>query len=166
MARPLPPGVYNFTFRSQGPQYQVCNFVPPFRRLHLRATVTAPEGTVWEAFFEPDTSGCDSEGVELAPNTFTVDGRTSTVTALKYENGKAVLETDPFNDLSGLHLHLIRQDGTIDMALAGDAATQDKANEKLTWDVPYAPWTDGDRLMLRLTSVALLNGPPEDSSSR
>ena len=160
IARPLIAGTYEAIGRSQNPYYMPCNYEPPFNRVGIKLIVTAPEGTVWEAFFDPNATGFDSDGGELSPATFTANEKTSTITALSYENGKVMLETDPFNSLSGLHLHLIKLDGTIDVALPGNSATQDEASKRLTWDVPYAPWADGDRLMLRLTTVALPNRPP------
>ena len=172
--RPLPAGEYRIWPGIQHGYFQPCDYIPSdidpstveTGNFSFNVVVTAPEGTVWEALFDPDATGFSSGGGELTPVTYTANSITSTITALKYENGKVVLETDPFNNLSGLHLHLIRLDGTIDLALPRNSATRHAANKRLTWDVPDAPWADGDKLMLRLTSVALPNSPPEDSSGR
>ena len=127
---------------------------------HKVIKVAAPEGTVYEALFDPDVIGFSWSGGALIPATFTANEKTSTIMTLKYEDGKVVLETDPFHSLSGLHLQIIKQNGTIGIAVSGNSATQDEANKRLTWDVPDAPWSDGDKLMLRLTSAALPNRPP------
>ena len=164
--RPLPAGEYRFTGHPEDYFYAPCKFKTFDTGATFAVTVTAPEGTVYEALFDPTATGFGSGGGELTPATFTADGTTSAITGLTYDDGKVVLETDPFNRLEGFHLHLIKLDGTIDIALPGDAATQDEANKRLSWDVPMAPWVDGDKLMLRLTSVAHPHGPPEDSSAR
>ena len=165
--RSLIEGTYNFNTIAYNHKFAPCEYqYDDFVYLTTTINVTAPAGTVWEAFFDPDAKGFTSHGGELSSAAFTANSITSTITTLKYENGKVVLETDPFNRMEGLHLQLIKRDGTIGIELSGNSAIQDEARKSLSWHVPDAPWADGDKLMLRLTSAALPNRPPEDSSSR
>ena len=167
--RPLPVGVYRITTIVRLYETIPCPFNPPTiagMGSHKVIKVAAPKGTVYEAFFDPDVIGFTSRGGKLSSATFAANEKAATITALKWEKGKVVLETDPFHNLSGLHLHVISQDGTIDTELSGNSANQEEASKRLSWDVPDAPWAHGDKLMLRLTSVALPNRSLEDSSSR
>ena len=153
--RPLIAGSYSIVTHMRDYRYNPCNFFS----LGVRYTVnvTAPAGTVHEAFFDPAGAtavGFDSGGGELTPATFTADGVASTVQALKYENGEVVLELNPFNALIGLHLLFIELDGSIGLSLAASSATADATAGTLTWSVAEAPWEAGDQLMLRITSTA------------
>ena len=125
-ARPLPAGEYAASREEiwLPSNYQLCEISTP---LNWAVTVTAPAGTVHEAFFDPTATGFTSQGGELEPATFTADGVASTVEALKYENGEVVLKLNPFNALTGLHLLFIELDGSIGMVLSASSAKADKA---------------------------------------
>ena len=148
-ARPLPAGEYAASREEiwLPSNYQLCEISTP---LNWTVTVTAPAGTVHEAFFDPTATGFTSQGGELQPATFTAGGVASTVEALRYENGEVVLKLNPFNALTGLHLLFIELDGSIGMVLAASSATAHKAAGSLTWSVAEAPWESGDQLMIRI----------------
>ncbi len=149
-ARPLPAGEYAASREEiwLGSHYQLCEISTP---LNWTVTVTAPAGTVHEALFDPTAIGFTSQGGELEPATFTADQAASTITALRYENGRVVLSTTPFHRLEGLHLYFIEVDGSISLVLSASSATVDATAGTLTWSVAEAPWEDGDQLMLRIT---------------
>ena len=152
-ARPLPAGTYKIIDQWRSYITIICDYTfPP--NSDMTINVTAPAGTVHEAFFDPNATGFDSQGGELEPATFTAEGTASTVEALKYENGEVVLKLDPFNALTGLHLLLIELDGSFGLVLSASSATVDATAGTLTWSVAEAPWEAGDKLMLRITSVA------------
>ena len=73
-ARPLIAGFYEITTRAQNYRYASCNYTTEFNALHRQITVTAPAGTVHEAFFDPTATGFTSQGGELEPAAFTVGG--------------------------------------------------------------------------------------------
>ena len=161
--RPLPAGTYPVLVRIHNHGYGACNFDVIYTGLNMNVTVTAPTGTVWEA---PNAAGFDSGGGELEPAAFTANSPSTAITALRYESGQVLLETNPSSSLEDLYLYFIKEDGTFDTVLAVVDGTWDAESKLLFWDVPDAPWSDGDKLMLRLSSTAPPNGPPEDSSSR
>ena len=79
-ARPLPAGEYKFNPYSTGPEYSICNALPEEekKRVEVFVTVTAPSGTVHEAFFDPGTIGtavgADGTNGVLKPTAFSVGG--------------------------------------------------------------------------------------------
>ena len=150
--RPLIAGSYSIVTHMRDYRYNPCNFFS----LGVRYTVnvTAPAGTVHEAFFDPTATGFTSRGGDLEPAIFTAGGTASTVEALRYENGDVVLKLNPFNALTGLYLLFIELDGSIGLSLAASSATADATAGTLTWSVVEAPWEAGDQLMLRITSTA------------
>ncbi len=77
----------------------------------------------------------------------------TTITALRYENGKVFLRLNPFHRLEGLYLCCIELDGSFGLVLSASSATAGT----LTWSVAEAPWEAGDQLMLRITSAAPLS---------
>ena len=76
--RPLPAGEYRFFWATQGPSLAVCDGMSAARqtRDEVVLTVTAPQGTLHEAFFDPVTLGsgvgADSSNGVLNPNSFSV----------------------------------------------------------------------------------------------
>ena len=100
-------------------------------------TVTAPEGTVREAFFDPVTDG-DAVGASTTAGT------------IRYESGKVSADLTP--DVTDTALDFIALDGTITLSLVSGAATS--TDEVLVWTVDSAPWNVGDLLMLRIRESA------------
>ena len=65
-ARPLPAGEYDVLYNSQHYARFPCNFVPDDAYLAFTVTVTAPAGTVHEAFFDPAALGRGVVGRDAA----------------------------------------------------------------------------------------------------
>ena len=151
VARPLPAGTYIVIPRLQREEWVACNFTHDIVGVAYKIVLKKPLGTVYEALFDPNTAGFSSGGGKLDPATFADNGKSWTVRAFKYENGKVVLQTEPFHDLSGMRLDLIKLDGTIGTTLLGNSATKDATNKTLSWTMTVSPWADGDKLMLRLS---------------
>ena len=103
--RPLIADSYSIVTHMRDYRYNPCDFFS----LGVRYTVnvTAPTGTVHEAYFDPNATGFDSQGGEISSTTFTVNQRTSTVTSLTYDNGDIVLKLNPFSALTGHHIYFI-----------------------------------------------------------
>ena len=133
-ARPLPSGTYTFVDHVQHKVYFACDFTPS-TQLRWYVTLTAPAGTLAEAFFDPVADG----GATTA---------TTTVGTIRYESNtvKATLTPTVTNHI----LDFIALDGSVALSLdVADATTTDGV---LGWTVTPAPWSAGDKLMLRIRS--------------
>ena len=92
-ARPLPAGEYRMNFHVLRPDELICGgwseFVKNTGGYWVR--VTAPAGTVHEAFFDPvaigNAVGADGSNGVLKPAAFTVGGASATITGLEWEAG-------------------------------------------------------------------------------
>ncbi len=157
-ARPLPAGSYEYYSNGMSPWEVDCNLYPAEKRSHVhhRLTVTAPEGTVHEAFFDPvaigAAVGADGANGVLRPNLFTLGGTAATIMSLKWENGAVTMSLSPAASLSGNVIDLIDVTGTTTLSLSFDEATQ--SGVALTWSVADQPWEAGDLLMLRIGASA------------
>ena len=162
-ARPLPAGVYEHDFNYYPFTYQPCNFVPPSdSHITTQLVVTAPPGTVHEAFFDPATTtagvgylagSATTTGV-LEPAGFSMRGRDIDITGLEWRNGQVVLSFDRTVQLSD-GLSFIETDGTAGLYLSQFDATEDLRARTVTWDVSEQPWESGDELMLRIGPIPL-----------
>ena len=119
-----------------------------------KVTVTAPSGTLHEAFFDPVTVGtsikADSSNGVLKPTSFTVGGTATELTSLDWANNQVVLTLGTHVSLSGYVLEFIALDGTVSLSLFTDAATVDSTAGTYSWSMSSQPWEDGDKLMLRI----------------
>ena len=162
-ARPLSSGTYSFTTTAQGPEYQPCNFFPSIAKIHWGVTVTPPPNTLYEAFFDPVTLasgvGTDSYNGVLKPTTFSMDGTSTSITGLKWDNNSVVLSLSPHASLAGHKLDFIDLDGSVNLALEISSATEDTTAGTLTWSVSDQPWQDGDILMLRISTLTVTPDP-------
>ena len=159
-ARPLPRGSYELTSHIQTAGYIPCKFTPEFNMVPIEVTVTAPNGTVHEAFFDPvalaggvvgaDTSG---NGV-LRPQALTFNGTTSALESLSWQSGKVTLALVSGIDLSGLNLDFINLNGNTALSLNAGVAPANSTKKTYTWPVPDAPWAAGDLLMIRLRDAS------------
>ena len=155
--RPLPAGGYKFYFAPRPKIYIICDGVPDLekKRQEVFVTVTAPTGTLHEAFFDPvDVSGSrvgatGSSGV-IDPDEFTVGSDDVEIDRLEWRSGSVALELDDYVSLSGQALDFIELDGSIDTSLDIADATVNQSAATWTWSVAGAPWADGDLLMLRI----------------
>ena len=175
--RPLPAGDYEFYYTRLAGMSTLCNGLADEERDLFRfyVTATAPAGVLHEAFFDPVTAGtalkADGTNGVLKPSSFTdANNASATLQSISYEppssgsgSGTVKLQVDPHTGLGGHRLDFIELDGTVSLSLEVDAATVDAANNTLSWPVASQPWSDGDKLMLRVAEVvpgiALLNVP-------
>ena len=152
VTRPLPAGVYRPTRKEVWAWAEPCNFVLSF---DMTVTVTAPAGTVHEAFFDPVTIGtgvgADGTNGVLKPTGFSVGGTSTSITGLKWENGTVVLTLSPYAALTGRTLDVIALNGAVSLSLAVSSATADTTAGTLTWTRSAQPWQNGDKLMLRIS---------------
>ncbi len=181
-ARPLPAGEYDVFYNSQRHTRFSCNFVPDDAYDDFTVTVTAPAGTVHEAFFDPAALGSGVVGRDaahgvLAPAKVGTAGgsagaagaagaipTSATLRRLTWDAGQLRLDVAG-TTLAGQQLELIRLDGTVGLTLRGDAATRTATagGHELRWPVCTQPWQPGERLMLRI-SAAPAGTPPVASS--
>ena len=99
LGRPLPDGEYRVFWGGVLPEYLPCDALPQEekKRHELVVTVTAPAGTLHEAFFDPvDLSGSrvgatGSSGV-IDPDEFTVGGDDVEIDGLEWRSGSVVLD--------------------------------------------------------------------------
>lgn len=152
-SRPLPEGNYEVSFRIQAPHYIPCNLFPDDFPLSI-VTVTAPAGTLHEAFFDPVAVGtsvkADSTNGVLSPTSFTVGGTATEITSLEWANNKVVLTLDPHVSLGNNVLHFIELDGSVPLSFSAADATVDSTAGTHSWPVTTEPWEAGDKLMLRI----------------
>ena len=159
--RPLPAGTYRFKHENLAHIFKACDFRDDYYVL-IVVEVTAPPGTVHEAFFDLATTTAGvgylattstSTGV-LEPAGFSVGGRAITITGLTWRDGRVVLTLDRFGSwLDGFSF--IEPDGTVGLRLAEVDATKDWAARTLTWEVSEQPWESGDELMMRMGPIPL-----------
>ena len=147
--RPLPEGVFELPANGQSPVFWPCNRVTdPVFVYYL--TVTAPESSLHEAFFDPvdigTAVGADSSNGVLKPNAFSLDGATTTISSLKWEDGAVSMTLNPTASLANYAIDFIDVTGTTTLSLSSDNAS----TTPLTWTVPDKPWNAGDLLMLRI----------------
>ena len=159
--RPLPAGTYRFHWAEQSRPDVICNAMPDEHKTRdeIVVTVTAPEGTVHETMFDPATlaSGVGADGTNgvLEPSSFSVDGTSTSITSLKWDNGSVVLTLSPHVSLSSHKLDFIDLDGSVSLSLETSSATADSSAGTLTWTISDQPWHDGDTLMLRISPSSL-----------
>ena len=162
LRRPLPAGTYRLEYDSVFYLWSLCDFDPTLLNADITVRVTAPPGTLHEAFFDPATTTAGvgylattstTTGV-LEPAGLSVRGRAITITGLTWQNGRVVLTLDRFGSwLDGFSF--IEPDGTVGLRLAEVDATKDWTARTLTWEVSEQPWEPGDELMLRMGPIPL-----------
>ena len=168
-ARPLPAGEYRFYFEALPAERVICSGHVELEKNTREwfVTVSAPAGTLHEAFFDPvlDTStsavGADATNGVLKPAAFSVSGgATTTIGSLEWKSGAVKMNVSPHAALDGQVLDFIELDGSVSLTLDAADATVDSANSTLSWSVVSQPWEDGDKLMLRIRKGP--NRPPRD----
>ncbi len=170
--RPLPEGVYRFHFNNVWAVFVLCDGYTV--RYEWTVTVTAPEGTLHELFFDPvtirATVAADSSNGVLKPAEFTdANGASATIERIGWEastgeSGTVKLELSPHNSIAGHIVDFIALDGSVALSLIADAATVDTTNGTLSWTVASQPWQSGDKLMLRIREAATERERPASGS--
>ncbi len=167
--RPLRAGTYLVYRNYQWPKLIPCDYFPK-EYTDVNAAyvqVTAPSGTLHEAFFDPvnltSGVGADATNGVLKPTSFTDgNGVAATLQRIAWEApsagsgqaGAVKLKLSPHTGLANHVLDFIALDGTVSVSLVADEATVDAANNTLNWSVSSQPWKNGDLLMLRIRAVA------------
>ena len=160
-ARPLPAGSYRVHYMPQHYTDIPCNFRPDVSYSDWTVTVTAPAGTLHEAFFDPvDVTGggvgASGSSGAIDPDEFTVSGDDYEIESLVWDedDNEVVLTLDDHVSLSGKSLDFIELDGSIDTTLDVADATVNQNAATWTWSITSAPWEDGDQLMLRIREAS------------
>ena len=170
-ARPLPAGEYRFYFIRMEKGLVVCDGLPEEERTSKEhfVTVTAPSGTLHEAFFDPvdltgGGAGATGSSGAIDPDEFTVGSDDYEIESLVWRSGSVVLTLDDYVSLSGQTLDFIELDGSIDTSLDVSDASVNQTAATWTWSVTGAPWEDGDLLMVRIrdtsTGPTVVTPPP------
>ncbi len=167
--RPLPARVYRASIYGQHALFIPCDYDPRSYNI-LIVTVTAPEGTIHEAFFDPVTIGAaigaDGANGALKPAAFTVNGTSTSLQSLKWHSsGIITLTLRPGASISGLALDFIALDGTVALTLPASAAKTDTAAGTVTWSSAAAPWRSGDQLMLRIRNASAAPTAPTPTAA-
>ena len=154
-ARPLPNGTYNVLYNWQTYREIPCNFKPDDLYDEWTVTVTAPTGTLHEAFFDPTAlmgGGVGFSGASgvLSPAGFSVGSTSTTIQGLAWQNGSVSLTLQQYVSLDGYSLDFIGLDGRMTLSLDAGSAAVDGAQGTLTWTSAERPWHEGDMLMLRI----------------
>ena len=138
--------------------------------------VTAPPGTLHEAFFDPvfATSTlmywADAQNGVLDPAAISIeDGRMTTIKSISWKDHQVTLALSPLPLPPEHNLDFIDMDGRIALRLAVDyaEASVNGDTHTLTWHVCHLPWQAGDKLMLRIQHQDMDDyayGPPPTSS--
>ncbi|MYB88442.1 MAG: hypothetical protein F4X93_00525, partial [Proteobacteria bacterium] len=120
--RPIPKGMYNFHTHQQFAQEKPCDYYPEERTTSDIVFITAPAGTLHEAFFDPvlDTStsavGADSTDGVLKPAAFTdYGGATTTIGSLEWKSDAVKMNLSPRVALGGHVLDFIEMDGSVSL---------------------------------------------------
>ena len=155
--RPLPTGKYFVHPNYQASRFIPCGYYPA--EYKNKATwfvnVTAPTGTLHEAYFDPVTDGsaiaADSSNGVLKPASFTdANNASASLQRIEWASGTVKMKVSPHTALAGQILEIIELDGSVSLSLKVSDATVDAANNTLTWPVSDQPWHPGDKLMVRI----------------
>ena len=151
---PLPAGEYRAFMRTRGPEEVICDGPSLMMESWEHViTVTAPEGTLAEAFYDPVADGAATSA-------------TTTIGTIRYESNTVKATLTP--TVTNQHiLDFIALDGSVTLSLGVSDATE--ADGVLSWAVTPAPWSAGDQLMLRIrqpvASVTVTLSPREEQVS-
>ena len=134
--------------------------------------VTAPAGTVHEAFFDPVAIGAgfgaDATNGVLKPASFTPSGGSATtISGIGWEPEKVKIRLSPHTTLADKHIDFLALDASIALRLDFDDAVvmSDNGAQTLVWGVCNQPWKAGDLLMLRISaSPQNLTGVTNDAA--
>ena len=161
-ARPLPADTYHVHNYGQHYSDIPCDFRPDNRYTEWSITVTAPTGTLHEAFFDPvaigTTIGADATNGVLKPNTFTAsDSTTTTLRSIDYSGSNVRMLFSQTTGLSGKEVQFIMVDGTVGLTVLFSSATTETVAGKGTrysWKTCSAPWAAGEKVMIRIRNTS------------
>ena len=174
-ARPLPEGDYRFYFNDVPKEYVICDAKPEAERQRDERLVhvTAPDGTLHEAFFDPadigSAVGSDTDNGVLEPASFRLEGVGKvSIDRIDWQSERVEVELDPHSatGFGNHHIDFLALDGTVALRLDFDDAVEVERDgtRALAWSVCDRPWDDGDLLMLRMSaSESDLTGATNDT---
>ncbi len=154
--RPMPKGEYVFVVNTYKIFSAPCEHYKEV--VNWNVTVTALDGVLHEAFFDPVTDGsavaADSTNGILKPASFAdVNSASASLQRIEWASGAVKMKVSPHTGLTGQVVDFIELDGSVSLSLNIDDATVDAANNTLSWSVVEQPWHDGDKLMLRISQA-------------
>ena len=150
LRRPLPAGEYRYFNMYRSDEMVICDGDPYAlrgKKAHV-LTVTAGEGTLAEALFDPARDGAALSA-------------TTTIGTVKWEAG--TVEATLTLDVTGHKLDFIALNGTVILSL--DAADATDTGSVLSWPVALQPWEAGDKLMLRVDTPPVVTPSPPPAPS-
>ena len=162
--RPLPVAEYKFYLAPRPKELIPCDGVPELekKRQEVFVTVTAPTGTLHEAFFDPvaigTTIGADGTNGVLKPNTFTAsDSTTTTLRSIDYSGSNVRMLFSQTTGLSGKEVQFIMVDGTVGLTVPFSSATTETVasqGTRYSWKTCSAPWAAGEKVMIRIRNTS------------
>ena len=167
--RPLPRGNYELEYYDVHVEFLPCGYAPlaSYWTIH----VTAPAGTLHEAFFDPAAigggAGADKDNGVLKPTAFSLaDGTGVSLQSVAWNPSAVEMRLEPHAPLAGYHADFIALDGAVSLRLDFDDASETGEGESraLSWPLCAQPWQPGDLLMLRISeSPPDLTGAARDT---
>ena len=159
--RPIPKGSYNVFVKAQSASWVPCGYNPaadaPGYR-NTRIIVTAPDGTLHEAFFDPVAigggAGADGDNGVLKPAEFSLpDGTSAAIRSIVSRPSAVEMRLEPRARLSGYHADFIAMDGSVSLRLDFNDASEigEGDSRALSWPVCIRRWEAGDLMMLRIS---------------
>ncbi len=157
--RPVAQGSYSVSWHNELYEWFPCNYVPEEPHSHWNIMVTAPAGTLHEAFFDPvslggDVVGADSVNGVLKPAAFSVNGSddATTIERIDWQDNAVSIAISDTPALANHHIDFIALDGSVSLRLDfDDASVSDEGSTRtMIWKVCEQPWQSGDLLMLRI----------------
>ena len=154
--RPLPRGNYELEYYDVPLVALPCGYAPlaSYWTIH----VTAPAGTLHEAFFDPAAigggAGADKDNGVLKPTAFSLaDGTGVSLQSVAWNPSAVEMRLAPHTPLAGYHADFIALDGAVSLRLDFDDASETGEGDSrgLSWRVCVQPWRGGDLLMLRIS---------------
>ena len=162
--RPLPVAEYKFYLAPRPKELIPCDGVPELekKRQEVFITITAPIGTLHEAFFDPvaigTTIGADAANGVLKPNTFTAsDSTTTMLRSVDYSGSNVRMLFSQTTGLSDKDVQFIMLDGTVGLTVPFSSATTETVAGKGTrysWTTCSAPWAAGEKIMIRIRDTS------------
>ena len=158
--RPIPKGEYKVFVNDQPDPWVPCDYNPEVSNnlRDMTIHVTAPDGTLHEAFFDPAAigvgAGADKDNGVLKPTAFSLlDGSGVSLQSVSWQPSAVEMRLEPHTTLAGYHADFIALDGSVALRLDFDDASETGAgaNRALRWNVCVQRWSDGDMLMLRVS---------------
>ena len=158
--RPIPKGKYKVFVNNQPSPWVPCDYNPEAtkERRDMTITVTAPAGTLHEAFFDPAAigggAGADKANGVLKPTAFSLaDGTGVSLQSVAWRPSAVEMRLEPHAPLAGYHADFIALDGSVSLRLDFDDASETGEGDSrgLSWPLCVQPWQAGDLLMLRIS---------------